>query len=152
MLTLLADVVWPALFLEMRLLAWWVIAIGLLVEWPFVHFLTHFTWRKSFIADAAMNAASTIIGIILLPAAGIAWEYFADATFYPRFNLHTFNPIAWTGTFLIAVALSAAIEQLVLRFAFKQQLRFRGFCWLYLANSLSAGLAFWSMFRYPVRT
>src|SRR3954451_22715025 len=81
MLTLLADVVWPALLLEGRLLAWWVIAIGLLIEWPFVRFLTDFPWRKSFIVDAAMNAASTVLGIILLPVAGIAWEYFAHATF-----------------------------------------------------------------------
>jgi len=30
MLMLIADVVWPALFLEMRLIAWWVILVGLL--------------------------------------------------------------------------------------------------------------------------
>jgi hypothetical protein len=103
MLTLLADVVWPALFLEMRLLAWWVILIGLLIEWPFVRVLTQFPWKKAFIADAAMNAASTILGIFLLPIVGLfVLEPIGEATFYRRFNVGTFNPVTWTATFLVA--------------------------------------------------
>jgi hypothetical protein len=152
MLTLLADVVWPALFLEGRLLAWWVILIGLAVEWPFVRFLTHFTWKKALIANVAMNAASTIIGVILLPAAGIGWEFIGEATFYHRLNVGTFNPVTWCATFLLAVLLSAAIELLTLRIAFKQKLGVRGFWWLCVANSISAGLAFWSIFRFPPHT
>ena len=152
MLTLLADVVWPALFLEMRLLAWWVILTGLLAEWPFVRFLTHFSWKKAFIGNVAMNAASTLIGIILLPAAGIGWEFAAEPIFYRRFNIGTFNPVTWWATFLIAVLLSATIELLILRTAFKQRLGARGFCWLCVANSISAGLAFWSVVHSPPRT
>jgi hypothetical protein len=153
MLTLLADVVWPALFLEMRLLAWWVILIGLLIEWPFVRVLTQFPWKKAFIADAAMNAASTVLGILLLPVVGLfILEPIGEATFYRRFNVGTFNPMTWTATFLVAVVLSAAIEFLTLRIAFKQRLGARGYWWLCVANSMSAGLAFWSVFRFPPHT
>jgi len=151
MLTLLANVVWPALFLEERLLAWWVILIGLAVEAPFVRFLTGFSWKKTLAADIAMNATSTIIGVVLIPLGGIAWEYVGEVTFYHRFNVGTFNPVTWCATFLIAVSISAALEFLTLRFAFKQRLGGRGFCWLWLANSISAGLAFWSVFRFPAR-
>ena len=111
MLTLLADVVWPALFLEMRLLSWWVILLGLLVEWPFVRLLTHFAWTKAFLADVAMNAASTIFGVLLLPVGGLfVLEPIGEATFYHRFNVGTFNPVTWAATFVLAVVLSAGTE------------------------------------------
>jgi len=116
MLTLLADVVWPALFLEMRLLSWWVILLGLLVEWPFVRLLTHFPWTKAFIADAAMNGASTVLGIFLRPIFRLfVWEPIGEATFYHRFNVGTFNPVSWAAAFLFAVLLSAVIDFLTLR-------------------------------------
>ncbi len=131
------------------MLAWWVILIGLLIEWPFVRFLTKCSWKKALIANVTMNFGSTIIGIVLLPVAGIAWEYIGEATFYHRFNVGTFNPVTWSVTFLLAVGISAAIELLVLRFVFHQRLGSRGFWWLCVANSLSEGLAFWSIFRWP---
>jgi hypothetical protein len=153
MLTLLADVVWPALFLEMRLLSWWVILIGLLVEWPFVRLLTRFPWKRAFIANAAMNAASTVCGILLLPLAGLfILEPIGEATFYHRFHVGTFNPATWAATFLVAVVLSATIEFFTLRIAFKQRVGARGYWWLCVANSISAGLAFWSFFHFPPRT
>ena len=49
-----------------------------------------------------MNFGSTIIGIVLLPVAGIAWEYIGEATFIDRFNVGTFNPVTWQPvTFLL---------------------------------------------------
>lgn len=35
-----STVVWPALLLEERMLTWWAIATGLVVEWPVVKRLT----------------------------------------------------------------------------------------------------------------
>jgi hypothetical protein len=154
MLTLavmIANVVWPALWLEARLLSWWIILFGLAVELPFVRFLTGFSWQRASIADLAMNAASTIVGIVLIPISGIAWEYAADFTVYRYWKVGTFNPVAWAATFLLAVALNAIIEQSVLRWGFRQWMGARGFAWLSVANALSVGLALWSIFHNPPR-
>jgi hypothetical protein len=35
-----ADIVWPALLLEGRMMTWWAIAAGLVAEWPVVNHLT----------------------------------------------------------------------------------------------------------------
>jgi hypothetical protein len=127
----------------MRLLSWWVILVGLLVEWPFVRMLTRFRWKKAFIADVAMNATSTVFDILLLPLAGLfILEPIGEATFYRRSNVGTFNPVTWTATFVVAVVLSAGIEFFTLRIAFKQRLGARRYWWLCVANSISAGLAF----------
>jgi len=146
-----ANVVWPALFLEMRLLSWWIILIGLAVELPFVRLLTGFDWQRAAIADLAMNAASTIIGILLIPIFGLAWEYAADFTLYRYWKVGTFNPVAWVATLVLAVTLNAIIEQSVLRWGFRQRLGARGFAWLSVANGLSVGLALWSVFQNPPR-
>jgi hypothetical protein len=88
----LADVVWPALFLAGRMMAWWAIGLGLVVELFFVRFLTGFGWLKSALADVAMNAALSLLGFILIPLAGIAWESSVGIALYKLFNIGTFNP------------------------------------------------------------
>ena len=147
---LLADVVWPGLLLEMRLMAWWIIVIGLLVEWPFVRLVTDFSWTKAFFADVMMNTASTILGVFLLPIAGIAWEVVSETTFHHHFSSDTFNLIRWSGTFLLAVVLSTTIELLVLM-SLTDRVGARSFWWLCLANSISTGLGLWSLFQFPPR-
>lgn len=152
MTPIFADVVWPALFLEQRLFSWWAIGLGLLAEFFFVRWLTTLTVRQGIVADLSMNAASALLGIILIPLAGIAWELFPGSILYKIFDIGTFNPGTWTATFLFAVLINAALESLVLRLAFKQKTGKRVFWWLCVANSLSVGLAFGSLFVRPPQT
>lgn len=152
MLTLLADVVWPALFLEMRLLAWWAVAAGLIVELFFVRWLTAFAWGKSIVADIAMNAASSLLGVFLIPLAGIAWEFFPGILIYKLLEIGTFNPGTWAATFLMAVFINSGLETAVLCYGFKQKPFTRFFWWLALANSMSVALAFASLLRSFPRT
>jgi uncharacterized membrane protein SirB2 len=147
-----ADLVWPALFLEQRLFSWWAIGFGLLVELFFVRWLTGLSWRMSAVANIAMNAASSLLGFFLIPIAGIAWEFFPGAVLYKVFNIGTFNPGTWVATFLLAVLINSALETTVLRYVFKQKPAKRLFWWLALANAVSVGLAFASLFRYPPRS
>ena len=68
--------VWPALLLEGRILTWWAILVGLVVEYFFVRNITELSWSRAALADVAMNAATSVIGILLIPISGIAWEIF----------------------------------------------------------------------------
>jgi hypothetical protein len=139
------DVVWPALFLEQRLFSWWAIGLGLLIEFFFVRWLTTLNLRMCAVADLSMNAASAVLGMFLIPVAGLIWELFPGLLLYKIFNVGTFNPVTWTFTFLAAVFINAMLEWLVLRLGFRQKIGKRGFGWLCLANSLSVGLAFGSL-------
>src|SRR3972149_3628116 len=73
--TVYANMIWPALLLEGRILSWQIILIGLLIEYPFVRKLTHFSIIKSITADIVMNALSSLSGIVLIPLSGIGWEF-----------------------------------------------------------------------------
>jgi hypothetical protein len=142
---LLADVIWPALFVESRLLSIWVIALGLVVEYFFVWRITNLGPIKSIMADVVMNAASTIPGIILIPAIGLV------VALVPGEFVGTFSPITWAATFLACAFLNTAIEWLVLWKLFKQDLGKKQFWLLALANGLSVGIAFASFLIYPIK-
>lgn len=71
MTSIVADIIWPALFLEDRILSIWVIVSGLFVEYFFVWRITNLGPVRSIWADLAMNAASTLLGVILIPALGL---------------------------------------------------------------------------------
>lgn len=141
-----ADMVWPALFLGDRLIAWTTIIFGLVVEYIFLRRFFAFGVRKAIIADIAMNAASTVLGIVLIPLAGIAWEVFPGMILYPIFKVGTFNPGTWLATFVLAVLINAALESLVIRYGFKTKVWKRGFWILFAANAISVGAAFISLF------
>ena len=147
-----ADVVWPALFLEQRLFSWWAIGLGLVVELFFVRWLTGLSWRMSIVADLSMNTASALLGMFLIPLAGIAWEFFPGSILYKLFDIGTFNPGTWAATFLFSVLINGILEWSVLRFIFRQKVGKRAFWWLCVANSLSVGLAFGSLFVKPPQT
>jgi len=95
--------------------------------------------------------ASSLLGFILIPLAGIAWESSIGITLYKLFNIGTFNQGTWPATFIFAVSIDAALETSVLRFGFKQRQFKRLFWWLALANAISVGIAMASLFKYPPR-
>jgi hypothetical protein len=152
MRSILADVVWPALFLEARIATWWAISVGLVVEYLFLRRITDLGPARAAWADVAMNAASTLLGLILIPIAGIVWEFFPGTVIYQVFDVGTFNPGTWMATMVMAAALNAFIERFVLRRCFKQQVARRAFWLLFGANAVSVGLAFASIVILPPET
>jgi hypothetical protein len=148
-----ADVVWPSLFLEKRLLSIWVISTGLVVEWLAL-WLGGFglSWKRAVIVDLVMNAVSTIVGIALIPLSGLAWEVFPGALLYKAFHYDTFNPITWLATLLLAIGLTTFIEAVVVRWGFKIALGRRRLWTLAAANLVSVSLAFGSLLVHPPET
>ena len=147
---LYADMVWPALVLEQRILSVIPITAGLIVEWLALWFGGFgLSWKKAAVVDVVMNAASAAVGMVLIPALGFAWEYFPGSLLYRIFNVGTFNPGTWAATFLIAVFATTVIEAVVVRWGFKVPLGQRRFWILCAANCVSVAFAFVSLWIYP---
>jgi hypothetical protein len=147
-----ADVVWPALYLEIRLFSWWAILVGLVIEYVFVRWLFGLTSSRAAVADLFANVASAVVGVVLIPVGGIIWELFPGSIFYFAFKWGTFNPITWAGTFFIACVINALLEGFVYKKAFKLDLKIKSkkFWWLVLANAFSVGVAFASLRIAPL--
>ena len=152
--TLHANVIWAALVLEKRLFSWWAISIGLLVEWLFVRQLFQITFRKAALATVAANAFSAILGIPLIPLAGLVWElvpalldWFIKKSvpaLFDHIDLYAVGKvISWCGTLVIACAVNVLLEGLFYKKVFKFDFLFksRKFLWFMLANFASVGAA-----------
>lgn len=147
-----ADVVWPALYLEIRLFSWWAIGSGLIAEFFFVKWLFALPVKRAAYVTTVANAVSAVAGLLLIPIAGIAWEFFPGLLYMKVLKWGTFNPITWAATFLIACLINTAIESAVYRRAFKFSVRRREFGWLFLANAVSVSVAFVSLFVAPIHS
>ena len=151
-LAAIADVVWPALYLETRLFSWWAIGVGLVAEYLFVRWLFQQSIQRSVVTTVAANSVSSVAGILLIPIAGILWEFFPGSIYMHLLKWGTFNPITWAATFVLACLVNTGIEGLVYKQGFKLQFRRREFFWIFIANAVSVGLAFVTLFIVPVES
>ena len=148
-----ANAVWPALYLETRLFSLWPISIGLLIEYFFVLKLLETNPKRAAFATSAANVVSAVLGIILIPLAGVAWEVFPGLLFYHLLNMGTFNPFTWVATFILACVINVLIEGAVYKKWFKLKFLFKSrlFLWFMLANAASVGVAMGSLIINPVQ-
>lgn len=146
-----ADVVWPALYLETRLFSWWAISIGLVAEFFFVKWLFVLPTKRAAFVTTIANAVSSAAGILLIPIAGILWEFFPGLIYMKLLHWGTFNPVTWTATFVLACLVNTVIECLVYRKSFKLSIRRREFGWVFIANAVSVAVAFGSLFVAPIQ-
>jgi hypothetical protein len=149
---LLADLVWPALFLEGRLLTWWAIVAGLAAEFLVLRFWLGMENRTAIVADLVMNLVSTVAGIALIPLAGVAWEIFPGSVLYPLLNVGTFNPVTWGATCIIAALINTLLEGAVLDVAFHVRFQRKVFLAVFVGNMVSVALALGSLFVIPAQT
>ena len=143
---LLADVVWPALYLADRILAFEVIVLGLCIEALLLRRAFQMTWKRAFVVTTVMNLVSSVVGAILLPVWG--W-YWADATLKrdAYFGWGTFNVLSWAETCCFAWLVTTIVEWLPLRLMAGRQRHL--LVVLLAANFLSVGLAYLSFNIVP---
>jgi hypothetical protein len=144
-----ADMVWPALIVTERLFAFPPIAVGLAVEVVALRIWMEMSWRRAAVAGFAMNAASVLLGLLLVPSSGLLWEVFPGIPLFKLFNIGTFNPGTWVATFVLATLTNAAVEAVVLRWAFGILFSKRLFAVLAAANSASVAVAYASLWLRP---
>jgi len=151
-IAILANVVWPSLFLTQRLSAWWIIGAGLVIEWAFVRRLTQTSILRSAIMTVVMNIVSTTVGILGIPLSGLLWELIASITIQPIFNWGTFNPVTWLISCVLAASLNTVLEVATLRLLFKISWTKKLFWWLAVANFITVGMAIISIMIIPPKT
>lgn len=146
-----ANMVWPALYLEVHLFSWWAISAGLLIEYVFVRKLLCADTKQAMLATVVANVVSAALGIVLIPLAGIAWEVIAGLLLYNLLNMGSFNPITWFATFMLACAVNVAVEGLVYKKAFKLGFFYKSklFFLFMAANAASVGVAMVSLIVNP---
>jgi hypothetical protein len=150
-IALLADFVWPALILAVRMRSVAPILAGLVFEFLVLRYIFPMVWKKAVLIDLVMNAASGLLGVVLIPLAGFIWEFFPGMFLYKLFHMGTFNPMTWAATCLMAVFISTGIEVLVVWRFFDFEVTKRRFWSLALANLGSTAIAWVSLLIHTPR-
>ncbi len=148
-LYVLADVVWPALLFASYERGVAAIVTGLIAEFLVLRYLFPMGWKKAIVVDLCMNLASSLVGAVAIPLAGLLWEFFPGALIYKMLHTGTFNPVTWAATCGMAIFISTGIETCVVRYAFRFEITKRRFWAIALANLLSTAIAFVSMIKHP---
>jgi hypothetical protein len=133
---LLADVIWPSLYVTEYFYASWAVLVGLACECLVFRFWLRFSWKRAALAAVVVNALSGALGIILIPISGLAWELTGGQAF------ETFGPTSWAAAWVLAVLVNAVVEFWPLVWPFRAPRTWRVFGIVVAANALSVGFAF----------
>jgi hypothetical protein len=123
-----------------RYFLFWVIVVGLVLKFAYVVNFTQRFWCRCIAMDVAMNAVSSLLNLIAVPAAFLVWAL-PSIVLNRVFGVDADDPVNWVALLLIVAMISALSEALVLYFGFKQRLGQKGFWLLYVANAVCSGTA-----------
>ncbi len=130
-LTAKANMIWPSLYITANYYTWYVILIGLIIEFLAIKQFLKVNWRRAALMDVSMNFISALLGLVLIPISGLIVEVLAHP-----FGGGTFDLSHWILDFLAAVLCNVVIEGAALKYIFKYPLS-KTFWWLLGANTLS---------------
>lgn len=130
-----ANVVWPSLYILSQVYCWYVIGLGLVVEFFAVRFFGKASWGKSAIVVGVMNAVSALVGWVLIPISGILTEILLLP-----FGQGTFHLSHWIVDYVFVALVNTCIEGLAMKWIFKYSFK-RVFWWLFAANAVSVALS-----------
>jgi hypothetical protein len=152
MIPILADVVWPALYIMARSYTWWGIALGLVIEYFVLRLLSRATWQKTLIVVLAANAVTSVIGYFAMPLLTFGWEFVLESTVYQVIKLGTFNPFGWLATVVVMGAITAFPEYIFIKKIMNVEFtRKKPWLWWWLANCASVFVAFVTVVIWPVQ-
>lgn len=147
---ILTNVVWPALYIISRYYTWWAIGTGLVIECVALRLLTKNRAKKAVLAVLAANLITAIVGYFTIPWITLGWEFALEYTVYQLVDVGTFNPFGWFTSILLISAITAFPELLIIRKAFRIELRTNAWRYWWIANVLSVLLAFLTVLIWPV--
>lgn len=142
---MIANVVWPSLYLADQLVAPAVIAASLLVESAALQFVLKRSALQLLALVFGINFVSAAIGGYIIATAGYHWEMgpglrIAEALYEGG----TFNAVSWSIAVGFAIFVNTFIESCVAAVVFRVR-SYRAFCWLAIANTITVLLAYFSV-------
>ena len=147
----LADFAWPGLLFTQGYWSWWVVLVGLAIEYFVVWKVFELAPSRAIRADLVMNGLSASLGMVVVAIADFGWQFsLGQAIFHAS---HRPEPVVatWGPTAVFSILVSTVVEVLVLYKVFKARVTRNRVAILALANAITVTLAFLEMYRNPIR-
>lgn len=147
---LVANVVWPALYVEARMNSIPIITASLVLEYFVYKYLFQLNVKKAVLYTLAANIVSGLVGIVLRPVSGLGYEFTVGILMERLFGWGTFNPLAWCFVPVIGGAINAALELLTIRLVWKNGITVRIFLIAWVINTITVAMATaWVLYDPP---
>jgi len=143
------NVVWPALYTETKVSSLPIILLSLVLEYLVIRQLFKSNIKKSALYAITANVVSGVIGLVLRPLSGIAWELSLGMLVMWIFDWGTFNPVAWFFVPIIGGAINASLELLTIKLIWKEKFTKKNFLSLWAINWITVGIATTWVVLYP---
>jgi hypothetical protein len=141
-----ANVIWPAAILTGRLLAWWIIAVSIIIEFFFVQRAFRLGALDALWATIGANAVTAVAGLYALPYSTLFLELgIHHSGIGDKIGWETFSLTSWIITFIIAVAINLAVELAVYKYGYRLKVDRRAFRLIAAANIITVAIAFISL-------
>ena len=134
-ISIYANVIWPSLYIAKSFRIWWIILVGLIIEFIIIRIFIKEHYLKTLLMVILMNTISTLIGIFAIPVSGIIVEIIL-IPIDKVFSFGTFHITHWILDFILAVTCNTLLESLTLKIVFKKILK-ETILWVFIANILS---------------
>lgn len=146
---MLANIVWPSLYLANRTLTPAIVVISLIVEWLTLRHVakTKSPWFTAAVI-VAINLISATVGYFVITELGFYWELGPGSDIANWQNAGTFNPVSWTVAIFLAIAINTFLEAGTAALVFRIRSS-RAVIGLLLANSLTVILAYLTLAVSP---
>lgn len=148
----LANAIWPAIYLVAQVATLWPIVLSIIIEYLVLRYISTLLWHKVLLYVVAANVFSALVGVIPLVFLDLGKEFLLGTLSEWLFGvrLGTFSVTSWIATTLLASLISASLEYLLLKPVLKTPFRFRR-SWLvwWAANLLTAAIATIAAFCWP---
>ena len=143
------NVVWPALYAETKVSSLPIVSLSLVLEYIVIRQRFKKNIKESVLYTITANVASGLIGLILRPLSGIAWELSLGMLVMWIFDWGTFNPVAWFFVPIIGGAVNASLELLTIKLIWKEKFTKKNFLSLWAINWITVGIATIWVVLYP---
>jgi hypothetical protein len=130
------NVVWPALYTETKASSLPIIGLSLALEYLVIRRLFGQSLTKSVFYTVAANLVSGILGLVLRPLSGLAWELSLGMLIMWLFNWGTFNPVTWFFVPVVGGAINALLELLTIKLIWKEKFSRKAFLYLWMITNL----------------
>jgi hypothetical protein len=141
---LMANMIWPGLYLYHYLFSLYSIIPALIVEWIAIKYIFNFSLQRAFVIATIVNVVSAAVGYIVYGPASFLYQVGLESLKLTG----TFNYASWFANYVFAIFFTTILEYYAIRFIFKIKfpLKSRPFFYFLFANVVSVSLSFAMMY------
>ncbi|MCX7342819.1 MAG: hypothetical protein NT128_01560 [Proteobacteria bacterium] len=145
---LMANIIWPGVYLHSYLFSLYSIVPALIIEWVAIKWIFDFTQQRALVIAIIINAVSAAIGYFIYLPLSFVYELGLSFTIHTLLRDGTFSHLGWVANYMFATIFTTLLEYCAARIIFKLKfpIKSKEFLWFLVANGVGVAISFVMMY------